>query len=358
MDAYSGMGEAARNICKALDVAGVEVVTNIVKNIESTVDLGDNQQLARNKNNLDLPYNIKIFHTTPDVVRAGMEPMKYHIFHQFWETDKLPQWWVWELNHSVDEIWTGCEWNKRVFIDSGINRPVWVCPQPINTDIPEGKKLTIPGQSGFLFGSMFQWIERKNPKALIQSFCREFDGVSGVSLLIKTYKERFTEQEKDDIIGEMRGWKNELELNNPPPVYLIPDIMSKDEINSFYQTIDCFVSAHRGEGFGVPIGEAMAAGKPVISTNLGGIHEHVPVEYWYPVGYTIIPVFNMNWTPWYGPDQNWADVNQDQLQQRMRYVFEHQEEAKNKGLRAKKFISNALSYETVGKKMKERLLHI
>ncbi len=40
-------------------------------------------------------------------------------------------------------------------------------------------------------------------------------------------------------------------------------------------TFDCFVSAHRGEGWGVPQMEAMLMGKPIISTSCGGIHEHL-----------------------------------------------------------------------------------
>lgn len=42
------------------------------------------------------------------------------------------------------------------------------------------------------------------------------------------------------------------------------------EIRDLYSNADCFVLPTRGEGFGLPILEAMATGLPVITTDFGG----------------------------------------------------------------------------------------
>ena len=349
------MGEAARNFTKALVDVGVQTSAEFVPNLSISNNLGNAYEVCRQNENRNIPYQVKIIHTTPDVVRQHMEPMKYHIFHLFWETDKLPRWWVWELNHSVDEIWTGSEWNKKVFQKSGIKLPIWVCPQPIPPVEEEYVPFSVPGHSGFLFTSIFQWIERKDPKTLLMAYWKEFSGEQGVSLLMKTYKERFTSQETNDIVEQIQQWKKELNLPHYPKTYLFLDPLSRKDLFRLYKTTDCVVSAHRGEGFGIPVGEAMAMGKPVISTDLGGIHEHIPKEYWYPVKYTMRNVFNMDFVPWYDSSQMWGQIDEDHLRKRMREVFSNQEEARKKGEKAQQFISKELSYENIGLKMKKKL---
>jgi glycosyltransferase involved in cell wall biosynthesis len=43
-----------------------------------------------------------------------------------------------------------------------------------------------------------------------------------------------------------------------------------DELPSFYRAFDVFVSASHGEGWGLPLAEAMAMGLPVIAIEWGG----------------------------------------------------------------------------------------
>lgn len=358
LDSPSGMGEAARNIIAAFDEAGVSVSTECVPNILASKDLGEAHAYCKRMQNVNIPYDVRFIHTTPDVVRNHMITQKHHIFHLFWETDKLPKWWVWELNHSVDEVWTGSEWNKQVFTDSGVRVPIFVCPQPVETKKESFKSLVLSARKQFLFGSVFQWIERKDPKTLITSFWREFQGCDDVGLLIKTYKENFSENESQQIVREVQEWKNELNLKNLPPVYLYTRPLNREDVRSFHATIDCFVSAHRGEGWGIPIAEAMVQGKPVVSTNLGGIHEHIPQDFWYPVNYSLVPVFNMDWVPWYEKDQLWGQVDENDLRRQMRRIYENREEAKNKGKQAQEFVSRNLNYQIIGEKMRQHLEEI
>lgn len=357
-EAVSGMGQACRNIVYALHAAGIGVSTELAPNLMSKTTLGKAHLLCQELRDKDIDYDIKIIHITPDQVRKHMEPLKYHIFHLFWETDKIPEWWKWELNHSVDEIWTGSEWNKKVFLDSGVKKPIWVCPQPVPHEEEDYKPFLLPGFKGFVFGSIFQWIERKDPKTLIRAFLKEFKGSKDVTLLLKTYKETFSQEETSEIMQEIKTIRKELGITQYPRIALYPHILTKHDIGRLYETMDCVVSAHRGEGFGIPIGEAMLSGKPVISTDLGGIHEHVPKELWYPVSYTMCPVFNMSFVPWYDDDQNWGQADEDHLRKQMRLVYDNREEAKNRGQRAKEYILNNLNPEAVGNRMLKRLEEI
>merc|ERR1719384_438608 len=47
-------------------------------------------------------------------------------------------------------------------------------------------------------------------------------------------------------------------------------MIPSDKMPGLYGSVDAFVLATHGEGWGLPLGEAMAAGLPVIATGWGG----------------------------------------------------------------------------------------
>jgi glycosyltransferase involved in cell wall biosynthesis len=68
-----------------------------------------------------------------------------------------------------------------------------------------------------------------------------------------------------------RKWLDELEA--PPdhaPVELIDEDVDEDAIAGLYRACDALVAPSRGEGFGLPLAEAMLHGLPVITTRHGG----------------------------------------------------------------------------------------
>lgn len=359
---YSGMGEACRNILLALNEAGVEITTEKVPNYESDKNLGPGFTLAEDKHGNPIDYDIKILHVTPDLITKYLEPTKYHIFHLFWETDKLPDWWVWALN-LCDEIWTGCEWNKETFIRSGVKKPIWVCPQPINTNLPSFDAFPLVNNgstigSRFTFYSIFQWIERKNYDGLIAAYYSAFEDTDPVALLLKTYIDKFTGEERDTIIEHIQEIKARMGLEKTPPIYLTTELMSRGDVYRLHQTGSCFVLPHRGEGFGIPIAEAMQMGKPVITTQLGGVTEMLPKNVFYPIPHDMKGVFNMDFVPWYGKDQNWAHPSIEVTATHMRYVYENQLKASTVARAGQKLINQKLSYGRIGQLMKQRLKQI
>ena len=83
-------------------------------------------------------------------------------------------------------------------------------------------------------------------------------------------------------------------------------------MRAFYRSLHCYVSAHCGEGFGLPIAEALLYGTPVVATNWSA-----PAEYaeglFRGVGYVLEPPHGMDWQPFYTPDQEWAVPDQASL---------------------------------------------
>lgn len=359
---YSGYGEANRHAVAALDAAGVNVQAQLVSYCVDTPDFGNIGQLVTRLLENEADYDIKILHTTPNEYRRHLEPGKYHIGHFFWETSRVPEDFAKGLM-LMDEIWTGSQANLEAIRAAGVTKPVHVMPQAIETarDWPSGYQ--IDGFDGFLFYSIFEWTERKNPNTLLRAFWQEFSNGENVGLLIKTYFQNFTLLNRQMITHKVRAVKSQMGPGQHPPVFLFKDLMDRRQIMRLHKTGDCFVSAHRGEGWGVPQAEALAAGRPIISTGYGGIHEYLTDDVAWILPYTMVPVRGMNHSAqWYDPSQKWADVDIMALRRAMREAYEAGQDKgepktriKRMGRQARNFVNLNFALKKVGHQMARRL---
>lgn len=355
----SGYGEASRNAIQALVVAGADICTQKVKFTKHTFPGDFLTKSAEELSERQVDYQIKIIHTTPDVYKNYIEKGKYNIGHLFWETDKLPASWVASCNQ-LDEIWTGTELNRKSIQDSGVKVPVKVYPQSINLAVPDVRPFKLPNFDGFLFYSIFEWRERKNPKALLDAFWKEFKGQKDVALLIKTHKGDFQKDAVEAIIHEARTWKNELGFKDTPKVFICTNVLSTEEKHRLHKTGNCFVSAHRGEGWGLPQVEAVLHKNPVISTKYGGVHEYWDGKHYKPVKFELVPIKQIH-NKYYEPGMKWAEVDADDLRRRMRDMYELSINKKKKGLvkisaaMGKNYANAVFDYKSVGDRMLKRL---
>lgn len=356
---YSGYGEANRHAAAALDAAGVNVKADLVSYVRDQADFGELGKTIQRLVENQIDYKVKILHTTPDQYQKYVEPGKYHIGHFFWETSRVPQQFV-EGLQLMDEIWTGSEYNKQAIERSGVNRPVFVFPQATETGRPVEQPYRIPNFQGFLFYSVFEWTDRKNPEALLRAFWEEFQGNEKVGLLIKTYFKDFSRRSKDLVRDSINQLKRKSGLSNFPQVFVFPELMDRHQIQRLHATGDCFVSAHRGEGWGIPQVEALLQAKPVISTDCGGVHEYLrDDDTALLVPWTSVKVSGMAHSNfWYTADQTWAEVDHTELRKKLRWVFENSKQAKGIGMRGCMLANDRFNLKRVGEEMKARLLMI
>ena len=200
--------------------------------------------------------------------------------------------------------------------------------------------------------------ERKHPIALLKAYWHAFQNHENVALVLKTYRSNYSDGEKDAIRGTIKNLKSMCPLDNHPSVYLIPDMLSEEEIAGLHARGDCYVSLDRGEGFGLSPFQAGAKGNPVIVTGFGGSLEYAKSDNSYLVDYNLTPVYGMPWSPWYKSDQLWAEPSVYDGAMKMRHVFNNQEEAKEKGLKIQSYIHDNFSWSVIGQKIIDEIINL
>lgn len=350
----SGYAQAARGNIMSLHKLGAPLTLNPISFEHLRPDLGEAGKVIDSLIGKKIDYNINIIHTTPEFWGKHKEAGKINIGYTIWETTKLHPKWPGYINDNVDAIMVGSEWNVGVFKDSGVTVPISVVPHGIGLHELENIELfDVKGVSDetYMFYSVFQWTERKHPLALIKAYWYAFQGKEDVALVLKTYRSDYSDGEKDAIRTTIRRLKSVTPFDDYPPIYLIPNMLSNEEILGLHSRGDCYISLDRGEGFGLSPFTAGASGNPIIVTGFGGSTEYAKEDNSYLVNYSLTPVFGMPWSPWYRGDQLWAEPDIKHGSDLMRHVFGNQEEAKEVGYKLKKDIYKNFAWEVIGQKI-------
>lgn len=354
----SGYGQASRGNILALHSLGIPLTVSPISFEQMRPDLGEDGKILRSLVDKYIDYNIIVLHATPENWSKFRENDKINVGYTIWETSKLHADWKGFINTNVKKVLVGCEWNVGVFKDSGVTVPIGVVPHGINADGFENiEPYNIGGVSNedYMFYSIFQWTERKNPVALIKAYWYAFQNHKDVALILKVYRGDYSSPEKNAIRDTVKRLKEVTPMDGYPRLYLILDLLSQEEMLGLHARGDCYVSLDRGEGFGLNPFAAGAAGNPIIITGFGGATEYAKEYNSYLIDYFLTPAHGMSWSPWYKADQLWAEPNVLQGANLMKEVYTNREEAKQKGLILQKEIKENFSWEAIGKKLVKEL---
>jgi len=352
----SGYASATRSYIGALiDSGEVDLTVSAVSFEDHKTTHGALHNRIEPLMNRQVPHKIQITHLTPENYPAARTQGLYNIGYTSWETDRLPDGWT-NLYNMMEEIWVPSQWNKEVFLNCGVNKPIYVIPHGIAIpDLEDMRAVTVGiDDDVFVFYSIFQWIERKNPLGLLRAYLTEFSIKEKVCLAIKSYRLNTSGEEQNIIKQDISNVKHGLNLTQYPALRFFGTLLSAEHMKGFHDRGDCFVLPHRGEGFGLPHAEAMAWGKPVIATNYSGNLEFMNDSNSYLIDAQEAPVHDMIFPNYHG-HMTWGDPSIMHLRKLMRQVFENRAIAKAKGRKAKAYIKKHLSWKRIGDLMINRL---
>lgn len=248
------------------------------------------------------------------------------------ENTRMAPHWVRHCN-KMDAMFVPSPFLVEVFKSSGVKVPVYSVKQGINP--AKYPFMERKPKERFIFGTVGVQDERKNWKDLVRAFSSEFAENEPVELWIKN---------TNPLFGNM-GFKDKR-------IRIINEFYSFDQLKKLYSMFDCFVFPSHAEGSGMPPREAMAMGLPVILTNWSGLSEVCNPEFNYPltpisIDYPEAPE-RINEQPGFQ-----ARIDIQELMFWMRYVYEHQEEAINKGKKASLWINKNFNWDQCAYEMLE-----
>lgn len=225
------------------------------------------------------------------------------------ETSMIPMWLAESLNETYKGLIVPSEFSKASLERSGVRIPIRAVPHALHPmwlqDYPSPPKKPT---DRYVFGYVGYWNARKNPQGVLDAYLEAFPKDNGqTALLIKTFNAGNIEGYIQSKCGESRE-----------DIWVYDEMWSEAQMLWAFTMMDCFVSAHKGEGFGLALAQAAALGKPVIYTNYSAPCEWLSSDKGHhPLEFECIQVQKEDVTPAYehmlDDKLEWANVKQTQL---------------------------------------------
>jgi len=194
---------------------------------------------------------------------------RHRIVWTMMETYKAHPDMVRRINEDFDELWTPTEWNRKVFVDSGVKVLTRTVPLGVNPLIYRlQKRVKLPicrllstskaglvgVPEGFIFLSLGLPSFRKGFDAIADAMEKAFPRKPDVHFVIA-------------LTHSLPDWNRQVYrqfARYKSRIWALEGRFDEHALAKVYAGADCYVSASRGEGWNLPICEAAACGLPVI----------------------------------------------------------------------------------------------
>jgi hypothetical protein len=254
-----------------------------------------------------------------------------------WDVDVIPR----RLRAGfplLDEVWALSSMGQN-YLSQATSTPVHLFPTPISrpeepfpgsfrTALSLGDKFVVAYQ--FDIGSS---ARRKNARAAIEIYRNAFPHEKGDTHLIM----KCTRADVDSA-----EWRElELARGSRSDISLINDFWTRDFVDAMYADIDCYLSPHRSEGYGLTVAEALSHGVFVIATAYGG-----PMDFMSPDNCGFIPfrMVEVGPDPIYPAKARWAEPDINDGADLLRDAYFHRDKTQARASAARE---EALSRFTV-----------
>ena len=282
----------------------------------------------------------------PDV-NITLDPMDHYMFHDnhkgynigynVWETTEYPKAFF-NLIHKYDQFWVPTKWQKDNLVKQGYpEKKIKIVPEGIDPEVykPAPKKSC----DKFKFLLLGKWEYRKSTEEILSYFSEVFKDYDDVEL-IASIDNGYT-NEKDEAIDKkfesLRLSRRNIKIIHFPKTDEYLDILKQGDV---------FVSCARGEGWNLPLIEAMACGIPSIYSNWGA-----QLEFAEGKGLPVkiekeIPAINHDGSPSCG---NYCEPDWEDFKKVLLFSYKEHKTLKEKALKDSKEIRKTFTWENAAK---------
>ncbi len=246
----------------------------------------------------------------PDVVirqmwppRQGDSPGAVTCQYFGWEESRVPDWMVEDFNRHLDGIGAMSSYVRDVLRASGVTVPIAVVgvgvdPVDPAATVDPAAVPEVADLAGFIFVHISSAFPRKGVDVLLEAYFAAFTAADDVSLVLKTFPN--PHNEVGPLLERLRA-----DHPDPPDVRWIDRDLDERTVQGLYNLADALVHPARGEGFGLPVAEAMTAGVPVITVAHSGLADFVSEDVAICIPFTTGPAsthFAIAGSTWAEPD--------------------------------------------------------
>jgi glycosyltransferase involved in cell wall biosynthesis len=223
-----------------------------------------------------------------------------------------------------------------------LQKPVEVLFEGVNTNTykpltgPELDHYSFPELSkipeDFCYLFVGHWLQgevgedRKNVGLLVKSFYETFKNkINAPALVLKTSVGGASYLDRDYILERIASIRDTVNAKRVPNVYLLHGDLSDTAINQLYnhKKIKAMVSLTKGEGFGRPLLEFSAVGKPIIATGWSGQMDFLDPVNSVLIGGELAPVDRSAVNQWILADSKWLKPDLGQIGTALIEVFDN-----------------------------------
>ncbi|GAB4364935.1 MAG: hypothetical protein Kow0042_03870 [Calditrichia bacterium] len=310
-----------------------------------------------------------------DCVRKKLEQVDVHVRHQWppkllpprdghwviiqpWEFGSLPKKWVDVFSTLVDELWVPTRFVKNVYVESGVPAErVQVIPNGIDPEKfnPAVKPFPLKTRKRFKFLFLGGTIYRKGIDILIESYVQAFTRKDDVCLVIKDMggNSFYRGQTMRENIRELQSRKD------VPEIEYIEEILPETDLIGLYTACDVLVHPYRGEGFGLPILEAMACGTAVMVTAGGASDDFCNESNSIQIPAKRVTLKKKKVDYLETVDYPWLlEPDIEVLQEKMRWAVENPAVIRELGRKARAEVSRQWTWEKSAEKIIERIKYL
>ena len=370
-DGDTGWANASKDTVLAMDAAGIDIVPRALKLNEAPINVPNRILELEEKSSVGC--DICIQNVLPHHLDYNGRFKKNIAYCVYEMTGSNLSGWAAKIN-TMDELWCPSSYSMMCFKTMGVTIPIKVVPYAFDMSKykPQKKIDHVELDGNFVFYTIGDLTKRKDFLSLIKAFHLEFSPNEPVKLLIKTSKHGLGGQEcAKVVIDQCFQIKKEMKLYRRVEDYsseiIVGDTVDDEGVMRIHSTGDCFVTTSHGEGWCIPLFDAIAMGKPAIypkPPNNEDLLESASMFDFatdvFSVDSKVEPVFGMSDTFFElsSSRESWITVDIDELRHRMRSVYVRSTSNDpwlNEKIRESKEKVDNYSYDKVGKLIKETL---
>lgn len=229
-----------------------------------------------------------------------------------WEEDRIPREYISWFNKDLDGIGTTSDFVTQALKDSGLTIPVKTMGNGVRlpANYKDLKPYPLKTRKQIKFLHISSAFPRKGVDVLLETYFDAFTAKDNVCLVLKTFP-----NEHNTVAAQLEKLRKA--HPNGPEVEHIDRDLPEEQLYGLYKAASCYVHCARGEGFGLPVAEAMLARIPTIVSNNSGLADFCTEETCLTVGFRREKAHSH-----LSENSSWFEPDRKQLKKRLRdFVF-------------------------------------